>query len=476
MESVIESLTGAGYARCEQVEGTGQYAARGGILDFFPPGNDYPVRIEFWGDSIDTMAIFDAEDQRRIDNIDEISILPATETVFDSPAQLAGMLKSFTEGLRGRNAAFKKSVAGDIERLENGVSLSSYDRYLPIIYQRAATLFDYAEDALVFVCESASVEEHLRNFCTNQNEAVKHAFEDGLLCSGLDVFWMDSSELPSVLEDRGAVIMDNFPRGSYPVKLRLNEYIQCGQFSSWSGGIAGLAEDLDQGAGETSVVMAGTPKAALSLCNDLYDGGFNAVLHRKNPESFTAGAVNVISGTLSSGFSYPSVKFRLISYGGRHSAQPSKLRKRRRKAAEIFNSLEELRRGDYVVHAAHGIGIFTGINKIEFDGVTKDYITIKYAGDDVLYVPVTQLDLVSKYIGASDNSERHIKLHKLGSQQWQKTRSRVRSAVKDIARELTELYRERMRTKGYAFSPDCDMQADLKAGLSLTRQRISSDA
>ena len=170
------------------------------------------------------------------------------------------MLKSFTEGLRGRNAAFKKSVAGDIERLENGVSLSSYDRYLPIIYQRAATLFDYAEDALVFVCESASVEEHLRNFCTNQNEAVKHAFEDGLLCSGLDVFWMDSSELPSVLEDRGAVIMDNFPRGSYPVKLRLNEYIQCGQFSSWSGGIAGLAEDLDQGAGETSVVHGGNPK------------------------------------------------------------------------------------------------------------------------------------------------------------------------------------------------------------------------
>ena len=204
------------------------------------------------------------------------------------------------------------------------------------------------------------------------------------------------------------------------------------------------------------VILAGEQRAAQVLNAELCERGVQSI-YTMNADTAPAG-VTVIPGGLSAGFEIPSQKFMLITH--RFIAPEGKKHKRKHKAGQEIGSLDELKKGDYVVHEAHGIGIFDGINRITQGGVTKDYIKIKYAKSDVLYVPVTQLDLVSKYIGAAENGG--VRLNRLGGSEWQKTRKRVKAAVKDMAKQLTALYAKRMAVKGYAFSPDTDLQNDFE--------------
>ena len=204
------------------------------------------------------------------------------------------------------------------------------------------------------------------------------------------------------------------------------------------------------------VILAGEQRAAQVLNAELCERGVQSV-YTLSADTAPAG-VTVIPGGLSAGFEIPSQKFMLITH--RFIAPEGKKHKRKHKAGQEIGSLDELKKGDYVVHEAHGIGVFDGINRITQGGVTKDYIKIKYAKSDVLYVPVTQLDLVSKYIGAAENGG--VRLNRLGGSEWQKTRKRVKAAVKDMAKQLTALYAKRMAVKGYAFSPDTDLQNDFE--------------
>ena len=205
--------------------------------------------------------------------------------------------------------------------------------------------------------------------------------------------------------------------------------------------------------------MAGTDKAAKTLAQDLEAEGLPSVFFNIPPSEFPSSRVSILPGGLT-GMEYPLLKFMLFTHGRAAGASRRAVKKNKNPRAGI-HSLDELHRGDYIVHAVHGIGIFDGINKLEVSGVTKDYIKIKYAKEDVLYVPVTQLDLVSKYIGPHEDGK-SLKINRLGGKEWQKTRSRVRAAVKDMAEQLTKLYAERMKAPGYAFSPDSDMQNDFE--------------
>lgn len=205
--------------------------------------------------------------------------------------------------------------------------------------------------------------------------------------------------------------------------------------------------------------MAGTPKAAQSLAGDLEKAHFRSVYYPEPPDKFGQKFITVIPDGLSAGMDYPAAKFMLITHGN-VSVKGKKQYRNKYKSGQSIGSLEELQRGDYVVHSSHGIGIFEGIHKLDMQGVKKDYIKIRYAKDDILYVPVTQPDLVSKYIGQREDAS--VKLNKLGGQEWQKAKTRVRKAVKNMAKELTRLYAERMNKKGYAFLPDTDLQYDFE--------------
>lgn len=451
-----EKLINAGYVRTELCEGVGQFAVRGGIIDIFATGQEYPVRIELWGDDIDSISFFDIETQRRTENIDSIKIPPADELPINR-RELTERLYEYLKKSKKLNDNTREYIERDIQNLNTDLNVSP-DLYIPFLYSKTATVFDYLTDCMTIVCESGNIDERLKNIFEIEKEDITSLLESGKLCPKSAKLRLNSAELYSHFSN--AVYLENFPRSSYEIQLKELVTFNFKRSSAWSGDINVLTEDIAyithlKG---TVIILAGEPKTAHVLTAELCDRKINAV-YLENPETIPQNGVFTVSGGLSAGFEIPMCKLCVITH--KYISADSKPIRHRYKDGKQINSLDELHRGDYVVHTLHGIGIFDGINKITNGGITKDYIKIKYAGSDNLYVPVTQLDLVSKYIGVAEDSG--IKLNKLGGSEWQKTRARVKRAVKDMAKQLTELYAKRMATKGYAFSEDTDLQSGFES-------------
>lgn len=467
LEKVVKALVAAGYVRSDMVEGAGQFALRGSILDFFPPDSPSPIRMEFWGDTIDSMAHFDILSQRRTENADAIRITPATEIVFDDDDVFADKIEGLAASLKGKkHDKVRESLYSDAEKLRAHVRLGSSDRYLNLAYEKCDTIFDYCDNYLLFAADSHNIKERAASATKLMNEDIKMMFEDGVLCKGLDTFSVKWSEAVLYYEKMGVIYLDNFARGSFDTPVKELVTMNVRQTSPWEGSLTVLEDDLrpDMAKGHTAVVLAGTEKAAKSLCEDLNDEGFAANYFSTPPLKFIKGQINIITGALSFGIDYPADKLRIIT-SGRYRSEGKKRASGKKKFHDIsqgLHSIEELHKGDYVVHASYGIGVFDGIVDMAVSGVHKDYIKIKYVGAEVLYVPVTQLDLVSKYIGPHDENGKGVKINRLGSNDWKKTKARVKGAVKDMAKELLALYAKRHNTKGYPFSPDIDMQNDFE--------------
>ena len=450
--SLCEKLLNSGYVRSELCEGTGQFSIRGGIFDIYPVNHKDPVRIEFWGDEIDSISYFDTETQRRTENIDFIEITPACEVLYN-PSELCEALskllksKSITE-----NQA--RQIEKDINALENGIAIQP-DRYIPLLFD--TTVFDYLQDTLIILSDSINVSERIKSIASQNDMDTENLLEEGFLNKKTAKLWLSKAEFYGKCEN--AIIMDNFSRNSYEIAPKNIVNFDFKRSTAWGGDLSVLLEDISyilESKGSV-VILAGETRAARVLTEALLEKGINAIL-TETPD-VKAGTVCVTTGGLSDGFEIPSQKFILITH--RYIAADRKKIKKKTKKGQEIGSLDELKKGDYVVHEAHGIGIFDGINRITNGGVTKDYIKIKYAKSDVLYVPVTQLDLVSRYIGAA-TEDSQIKINRLGGSDWQKTRKRVKAAVKDMAKQLTALYAKRMSVKGYAFSPDTDLQNDFE--------------
>jgi len=452
---VCARLVSAGYTRCDTVEGVGQFALRGGILDIFPPDADNPYRIEFWGDDIDSICIFDTMSQRRDQLVDEVLITPVLEVLTGDSETFARRMSRLASKVE-QKSKFKAYLQKVSEDAANGILPLCADRFMPLLYT-PATLLDYTADCLTFVSEANNVKERCRTYLSSATEDVTALFEQGMCPRGWKIC-SDYDTLCGELENRETVWLDTFTKGSYDTKIRSAVSFTLRQLSVWGGMTAQLAEDIAPlcERGYAVAVLAGTDKAAHTVANDLRDSGLNAY-YSPDADALTGGTVTVMSGSLSAGMDLPKASFALFTYGKTATSKKSRIKKN----ANAFNSLDELHRGDYVVHLSHGIGVFDGINTITTAGITKDYIKIKYAGKDVLYVPVTQLDLVSKYIGSSEDGG--VRLNRLGGDGWKKTRGKVRSALKDIAKELIKLYAERMARPGWAFSPDTDLQADFES-------------
>ncbi|MEE1322092.1 MAG: transcription-repair coupling factor [Acutalibacteraceae bacterium] len=460
---IVNILLSAGYVRADQVEGVGQFSLRGGILDVFAPNEVNPCRIEFWGDSIDAISYFDKESQRRTENLKEIRITPATEVLFDSLDEMKNRLTDFISTVKGKGSVkAKQKINEDIDALEHYIHVGAPDKYLSLAYDELHTVFDYMKDSLLFVCESASVKQKFNTASQLLMEDVRAMFEEGILTKGIDRFALSWNEFLSIYEKRNAVFVDNLARGSFDVPVKELVSISCRQLSRWDGTLSYLMEDLSPALkqGYTAVIMAGTEKSAKELAFDLETEEIKSHYFPVVPAEFPKGTVSVVSGTVSSGFEYAFSKFILFTYG-KQGLQKKAERKKRFKTGRGLTSLDEITKGDYVVHAVHGIGMFDGIKTMTVGGKIKDFIKLNFRGADVLYIPVTQLDLIAKYVSPGD-TDKAVKLNRLGSDEWKKTQSRVRSAVKDMAKELTELYSKRLNTEGFAFSEDMDMQNDFE--------------
>jgi len=455
-----KALAAAGYERVSRVESAGQFAVRGGIIDVFPAAVPAPIRLELWGDTVDTLSYFDAETQRRTDNLDAVCVPPAVELLCADPAALAARLRELAASLRGKQQEAKEWLLADAERLNGGGHLS-LDRYTAILYPKPATLLDYLSDSPVLVCEWSFAREQAHAAFWRMEEEVRSLLEQGKLCRSLERFAADEGAFWAALERRPLAVTENFSRSVKQLPLRTNLHMNARQLPPFSGTTELLIDDLKDlmARHAAAVVLAGPEeKTAKVLCEDLTAAGLPC-LYAPHPERPVPDRILVTTGGLSSGFDFPSADVAVLTHG--RAARTKKRRLMNKKARGVaIGSLEELKTGDYVVHAAHGIGIYLGIHQVAMQGIVKDYIKLEFAKGDMLYVPVTQLDLVSKYIGTKDDAT--VRLHKLGGMEWQKAKARVRTAVKDIARELIALYAKRMATKGYAFPEDGEWQYDFE--------------
>lgn len=460
IEGLCRLLVASGYTRCQTVCGKGQFAVRGGIVDIFVPSYDNPVRIEFWGDDIDSLKTFDIESQRRIDDLDGITVTPAREITVDSVDELIAKMTAKAKALSNKSDKAKANLYADIDALNGGLSLSNIDKYIPFIYENPETLLDYMDGAVVFMYEPSRIYESVKSFLWQQSEEIKSLFEDGVLCRGLDKYSYSANELYVRLYESDTVMLETFTASSGVIQPKSAISFSLPTNSSWGGMAAELADEINASLSKSCscVVLNGSERAAMSLCETLREHNITAAFLPNVPDELPKKSVVVTVGTLPSGAEFPEAELCVFTHG-RGAGKPRR-RKKYSGKGQAIGSLDELHRGDLVVHSVHGIGVFDGINKIENGGVIKDYIKIKYLKDDVLYVPVTQLDLVSRYIGASENGS--VKLNRLGSDQWIKTKRRVKGVVRDMAKELLALYAKRAKTVGYQFSPDGDLQHDFE--------------
>jgi len=458
IDKLCRILSSCGYQRCEMVEGAGQFSVRGSIIDIFPVQSRFPVRIELFGDEIDSISYFETDSQRRTEHIDRIEIPPASELVYDSENLVSG-ISHLMKIIRGKHTdKLRENLGNDIVRLESGESLSNIQKYYPIIYNELSTVFDYIDDN-VFFSEYSEILETSSAVISQYNEDIKILLEDGQICKGLDSYYLELPQIQVIADKYNQIYMNNFMQGSDRINYEKIISFDCLQTAVWSGDMKQLFDDLENycSGGYRIILAIGSQKTLSIVQGDIESKGISCNIVNKNTQA-VSGGVYITPKCFSGGFEYPENKTVLITQS--KSLNSSKSRKKKKKNSEEIRSLSDIAEGDLIVHSGYGIGRFIGIKKIEFEDVIKDYITIQYAGTDKLYVPVTQLDMVSKYIGPRDDSG--VKLNKLSSGEWQKTRSKVRKSVKDMADELVKLYAKREKAAGFAFFPDDELQRDFE--------------
>ncbi len=461
VDACVAALSAAGYERCDMVEGAGQFSLRGGILDFFPPDAPHPVRADFWGDMVDTLQYFDIDTQRSMEPVEEIHLLPAAELIITDRSALSGRIRTLARSLRGKAAAAaKEKLLREADDLEAGVKCGSPDRYISMLCSYEATIFDYMpKDCLTIVSEHIAVQEKMKNSEAFINEEIKNLLTDGILCKGMDKFTLSYGEFMAKLGK--AIFFETFTRGGYEFDLHALINVNARQHPVWSGKTSDLVEELQAllGGGNSVILLGGTPRSCEGLLEDLQKAGLPVVMDN-SPKMPLFKGVTIAEGGLSGGFEYFSIGVVLLSWGRYVNPSAEKTKTRKNKNSLDLQNLNELTLGDYVVHSSYGVGTFGGIQKIKSDGITKDFIKINYAKSDVLYVPITQLDMVSKYVGGKEGSV--VKINRLGSDEWKNQKRRVQKHVTDIAEKLVKIYAERMKAKGYAFDADTEWQREFE--------------
>ena len=470
LKELTDRLLQAGYSRCDQVEGVGQFALRGGILDVFSPLMEQPVRCEFFDDEIDSLGLFDPGTQRRTENVSAALLLPAAEVLPgltpDGLTHLAEQIEKLAVKYAKKENGEKiaQTLRGDAERFRNGAEVNGLDRYLGLIYPDAAGGADYLPpDAVVFLCEGGRVEQRVKTVLLQLHQDTEALMEAGLMVGDAAEVCLSGEALFARLADFPVVMLDALPTSRHPLKPHGLLAINARQLSSYGGSLETAVTDLEhyRNTGSAVLVLCGGEVRAKNLLRLLEERGIPATLDLKGTTMPKPGELRITVGALSAGCEWPALKLAVLTEGQLTAPTQKKLKLKKDSNRQKLQSYTDLSPGDLVVHTHHGIGRFAGIQRMPVDGVEKDYIKIDYAGGDCLYVPVTQLDLVSKYIGGGEEQER-TRLNKLGGMEWAKQKTKARKAAKDLAAGLTKLYAERQRRPGFAFSPDSPWQTEFE--------------
>lgn len=476
LEEFKKNLVAIGYENTGQVQKEGEFSVRGGIIDVFPLTEECPYRIELWGDEVDGIRRIDVESQRSVENVSEIEIYPATEIFLEEDRILEGMhrmeeemqtcVRRFEEeGKKEEASRLRQSVANFRETYEVYHGLVNLESYVSYFTKDVSSFFDYfkGEDVCVYLDEPAR--------CIEKGEAVEYEFresmvsrlEKGYILPGqmevlfsLPVLLKKLSELPLLLMTALDMKVKEFN-----VRHKYNFQIQAAP--SYNNNFSLLAKDILRlkKNGYRVLVLSASGTRAERLCQDLQDYEIPAFYSRDLSHELLPGEVMIGKGTLRKGFEYPNLRFVVMTEGDIFGGVKKKRKKRvKRYEGAAIHSFNDLKIGDYVVHENHGLGIYEGIEKIEVDHITKDYLKVAYAGGSNLYIPATSLEVLQKYAGS--DAAKVPKLNKLNSPEWKKTKSRVKGAVKEIAQELVDLYAKRQAKQGHAFEKDTVWQREFE--------------
>ena len=479
VEELKTALVNSGFERTEQVETAGQFAVRGGIIDIFPMTGDVPYRIELWDDVIDSIRSFDALSQRTIENIDDIVIYPASEYIL-SQEEIARGIEKIREEASLRKKTLRESFHTEeahrlsvcinefTERLSisrTGVFLDSFMTYF---YPETMTLPDYfpAEETIFFIDEPGRIEERVNTVETEFRESMINRIEGGYMLSGQTGVFCDTAEALARLASVRTVLFTTLEQKLKHFKPKNNYYISMRNINPYNNSFELLVHDLQRykKEGWCVLILCGSRSKAARLADTLFhDYELNAFVCEDPDHTPVPGEILLTSENIHRGFEYPLLRFALISESDVFGSKKKKKKKKSNYSGEKINTFSDLKPGDYVIHENHGLGIYRGIEKIVVDKLSRDYIKIEYGDGGNLYVPATQLDLIQKHSGNSmDGESPKLKLNKLGSSEWSKTKSKVRRAVRDIAVDLVKLYAERQAKSGFQFSPDTIWQTEFE--------------
>ena len=436
-ESLKQSLIDLGYERAELVEARGQFSLRGDILDIALIDNR-GVRIEFWGEEIDSIRFFSISSQRSIEELKEITIYPAHEYIFDKKID---------------DICSKIENENDIEQIKNGNYISKIDKYINYFYDKRDTFIDYLDKgSLIFLDEIGKIKARNKNILQDNKELIKVLIDKERDIPQIIEELKSFEQIEETIDKKQIIYLENQDisvsrPNSYSFTFKELNYFK----SSINLLLDKIIDSLEKN--KKIVILSGKDESTKKLLKLLVEKEIShELVNNLNKINFKDNKVVVSEGILSSGFECFDNNFVLISGKDIFSNEKTK----RKKNVSAFNKGEkivfaDLKPGDYVVHKTHGIGQFVGVNTIKTLDVTKDYMKIKYKGEDVLYIPTNDLDSIRKYIGEGDLEP---KLNKLGSKEWEKTKAKVKSNLREVAKELIELYAKRNKAKGFAFEKD----------------------
>ncbi len=474
IEDLLEKLTAMGYSRTSMVEGPGQFALRGGILDVYSPGEAKPVRVEFFGDELDTMGFFDTDTQRRTENVEQVMILPVAETQPGlHPQGVPGLVKDLEHLIarqrrrKNPNEDLIRTFEQDKSKLETALHLSAADRYMSLIYPELTTAFDYVPaETLVVICDHSSIHRAAKRQMEELGLQLDSLLQTGAVAGELCDFAMEWEDFCARLSNRPTVYLDAFAGAAYPEDRPPQELLSMSskQLPGYGGNLDVAASDLAhyQRMEFSSLVLCGSRRRAEMLQTMLSERGLSSFLAFPLTSLPKPGQILLAEGNLPSGMEYPDMKLAVLSEGQLVAREMPKTKAKKVASTnrQKLASFTDLSPGDLVVHDQYGIGRFVAMEQIRVDGVIKDYVKIAYLGSDTLYIPATQLDQISKYIGGGEDTP--VKLNKIGSDAWQKTKTKARKAAKDMAGELIKLYAARKREVGYAYAPDSPWQQEFE--------------
>ncbi|MCI7796087.1 MAG: transcription-repair coupling factor [Lachnospiraceae bacterium] len=488
VDHMKEILTDMGYERMGQVDGMGQFSIRGGIIDIYPLTEELPVRIELWDDEVDSIRSFDPESQRSVTQMDTICIYPAAEMLLTPGILEEGLARIEADGKKQERAfrdqkkaeeahRIRQTVNELCESLREGFAIQNLDGYIRYFCKDTVSFLGYMEEAgrlaaeqeadgsgglAVFLDEPQRLKEKAETVETEFRESMTHRLEMGYLLPGQTDLLFSAKTVLASAETGQCAFMTGLDQRLPGMTVRKKYSITGKNVNSYQNSFEILIKDLTRWKkeGYRVILLSASHTRASRLAGDLREYDLRAYCPEDPGRPVSPGEILVTYGKLHKGFEYPLIKFVVITEGDMFGAEKrKKKRKKYNYEGKKISSFSELTVGDYVVHESHGLGIYRGIEKIEQDHVIKDYIKVEYGDGGNLYLPATRLDGIQKYAGADAKAP---KLNKLGGSEWGKTKTKVKAAVRQIAKELVELYAARQDAEGFQYGPDTVWQKEFE--------------